>query len=177
MQDESIIPALAEEGQPDTLLEQLAAKRDEIAATKDTFIPIAGYDREPPLLLAHYRLLEGPELAQIASKIRTEFKSRWDRSINAAIDTLIAACDGIYVDKGDGKPVPLQLNGQPITGFDDNLAEALKFADKLRENFNHRDVVLGLFTNELAISEHNFRLNRWFGDTSSDVTEDFLGNP
>ena len=160
-----------------SLLDQLAERRQAVADTKDTFIEIAGYDKEPPILLAHYRLVEGPELAKIADKVRTEFRGRWDRNLYAAIDTMIVACDGIYIDKGDGKPVPLTLNGDPITGYNNALAEGLRYVDKLRQGFTHRDVVLGLFGgNELAIAEHNARLNRWFGDTSADVSKDFLGN-
>lgn len=180
MDDAVIEPGIAEreahDPQPENLLEQLAAKRQEIADTKETFIPIPGYDKEPPLLLARYRLLEGPELAIIGDKIRREVKGRWDRTLFAAIDTFIAACIGIFVDTGDGKPVPLQLHGQPIAGFNDDLAEALQFKGDLRENFNHRDVVLGLFAkNDVAITSHAMALNRWFGDTTVDVSQDMLG--
>lgn len=162
--------------QPDSLLEQLAAKREEISNKKETFIPIPGYDVDPPLLLAKYRLLEGPELAGIADKARRETKSRWDRGMTAGLDTILMACIGIFVDTGNGKPVPLTLNGQEITGFNDDLAVALKFNDKLPEGFVHRDVLYGLFGgNEVAIAEHNFRLNRWFGNTSIDVSQDLFG--
>lgn len=167
------------EDQPDNLLEQLAAKREEVASKKETDIPIPGYDQAPPLLLARYRLLEGPELASIADKARGEIKSRWDRNLFAAVDTFIKACIGIYVEDEGGKRRPLQLNKQPIMGFNDDLAEALQYKQTLPENFTHRDVVFGLFGgNEVAIAEHNFRLNRWFGNTSIDVSEGiFGGNP
>lgn len=165
--------------QPDGLLEQLAAKRQEIAETKETFIPIPGYDQKPPLLLANYRLLEGPELAQIGEDIRASHRrmSRWDKQLQAAVLMFDRACVGIYVDKGDGQPVPLTWHGRPISGYTIDLAEALRFLDKLPENPTHSDVIFGLFAgNDLAVSQHSFQLNRWFGNTSIDVSEDFLGN-
>lgn len=156
---------------PDNLLEQLAAKRREISEIKETFIPIPGYDREPPMLLAKYRLLDGPEIARIGNKIRRETKNNWDRQVHGAIDTFIAACVGIFVDKGDGEPpVPLTLNGEEITGYTEAFASALQF-----EAETARGIVLGVFAhNEIAISQHSFLLNRWFSDTSIDVTKEFL---
>lgn len=180
MEDE-FTPGVAElvahdDAQPDSLLETLAAKRKDIAESKETYIPVPGYDRSPPLLLVKYRLLEGPELTKIGEKVRMQYKGRWERSLNAAIDTFIAACLGIYVDRGDGTPVPLTLNGQPISGFNEDLAVALKYQDTLPEGGRHSDVVLGLFAhNDIAITSHAMQLNRWFGNTTIDVSEDFLG--
>jgi len=161
---------------PTTLLDQLASKRKEIADIRETFVPIPGYDKEPPLLLAKYRLLEGPELDRIGSRVRRDVKGRWDRQITAAIDTFIAACEGIYVDTGDGAgPRPLTLNGEPITGYTEELAQALKFASELPSPATARSVVLGLFTNnDVAISSHAMVLSRWFADTSIDVSQEML---
>jgi hypothetical protein len=166
----------AQDPQPSNVLEQLAAKRGVIADTREAFIPLPGYDKEPPLLLAKYRLIDGPELAQIGSDIQTEFRSRWDRSLYMAIATMVRACGGIYVDiAGDGNPVPLTLNGKPITGYNDDLAEALSFQDKLPPNHRDRDVLVGLFGgNEVMISSHAIILNRWFADTSLDISKEML---
>lgn len=165
---------------PKNLVEQLAAKRRLIAETKETFIPITGYDQQPPLLLARYRLLDGPELNRIGDKVGREVKSRWDRQIYSAVDTFVAACIGFYVDKGDGKPVPMQHAGAEITGYTVALAEALQYRDEIPDGPDHivaRAVAFGLFANnDAAISEHNFMLNRWFANTSIDVSQGLLGN-
>lgn len=173
------VPGLAEQAAREVddpnLLGQLAAKRREISTTRETFIPVPGYDREPPLLLIKYRLLEGPELTMIGEKIRREVRGSWDRQMFAAVDTFIAACVGIFVDKGDGKPVPVTYEGFPITGFNEDLAKALQFRDELPDPPSARSVVFGLFaSNDVAISQHNYVLNRWFSDTSINVSEEML---
>lgn len=165
---------------PENLVDQLAAKRKVISETKETFIPVPGYDQQPPLLLARYRLLDGPELSRLGDKISREVKGRWERQIYASIETFIAACVGFYIDKGDGKPVPMVHDGSPVTGYTVALAEALQYRDEIPDGPDHvvaRAVAFGLFVNnDVAISEHAFRLNRWFSNTSIDVSQDLLGN-
>lgn len=168
---------LVAEDEAESPLEQLAAKRRVIAETRDTLVPVPGYDREPPLLLVKYKLLEGPDLVKIGDKISRETRSRWQRQILAAVDTFVAACMGFYVDKGDGKPVPLTYHGEPILRYDHTLAEALGFADELPPEPTARAVVFGLFTsNDAMIAQHNYLLNRWFQDTSLDVSQEMAGN-
>jgi hypothetical protein len=170
---------LSEEEQPQNLLDQLAARRKTIAETKEVTIPVPGYDREPPLLLIRYRLLEGPDMAKIANKVSRETKNRWQRGIFAAADTFIEAIVGFYVDLGDGMPQPLTYHGEHITAFSMQLAEALQFSDELvtsnGQPVTARRIVFALFANnDIALSQHNFVLNSWFADTSLDVSEAML---
>lgn len=162
-----------------SLLDQLAEKRQVVADTRETMIQVPGYDKEPPILLIKYRLLEGKDLAKIAGNVRSEFRNRWEQGLHAAVDTFVAAIAGVYIDPGDGAPpVPLTYQGEPITGFTRELAEGLKFDDKIADPDRPRDVVFGLFGgNDVALSAHSFQLNRWFGNTSLDVSRDmFEGN-
>lgn len=170
------ITASAQDPQPENLLEQLAAKREVVARNKETFVPVPGYDREPPLLLMRYRLLEGPEINRIGDKIKREVRGAWDRQLMVAVDTLIAACQGVYVDlEGDGKPKPLTLGGEPILGFNEELAKALKFDGELSDPPTARSVVFGLFAkNDVALSKHAFMLSSWMSDTSIEVSQDML---
>lgn len=170
-----ITPAIPQDEEPENLFEQLAAKRRELAETNEVNIPVPGYDKEPPLLLVRYRHLDGTELDKLANKIRRETKGRWQRTLLASIDTFITAVVGLYVDMGDGVPRPLTYHGEPITTFGPDLAEAMQFADKVPNPNNHRDVVLGLFgNNDVAIAQHNYLLNRWFGDTSLVISQELL---
>jgi hypothetical protein len=167
--------AVAEE-QPTNLLEQLAAKRQEISENREVDIPVPGYDMEPPLLLIRYKLLDGHALTQIGRRIRSQGGGdQFSRALNAAVDTFVAACVGMYVDLGDGQPTPLTYQGEHLKGFTIELAEALQFADKLPENATSRHVAMGLFGgNDVAITQHSFVLNRWFQNTSLDVNQEFF---
>jgi hypothetical protein len=167
-------PALAatETEEASSLLEGLRQRRSELSETKEVLIPLPGYDREPPILMAKYRLLEGHEIDAIGRKVVRETKDRWDRQIIAAVDTFINACEGMYISMGNGKePEPLTMNGDPVAGYNQDLARALKFdADTARE------VVMGVFAgNDVAIMQHNVRLSLWMGDTTRRIDEDFLG--
>lgn len=166
------------EEEPENVLEALAAKRVELEKNKETFIPIPGYDRSPPILMARYRLLSGPDFEGIAQRVQKQFRDRWERSLYAAIDTMLAACSGIFVDTGDGQPKPLTWKGgQVIAGFNPDLANALGFADKMDEGQTHRSVVMALFGgNEVMIGTHSVQLNRWMSNTTVEIDQDFLGN-
>jgi hypothetical protein len=167
--------AVQSEPEPENLLEQLAAKRRDVADTRETNIPVPGYDTEPPLLLIRYKLLDGHTLMQMGEKIRRQNKDRWTRALNAAIDTFIGACIGFYYDLGDGILQPLTYHGEHIRGFTMELAEALNYKQELPEPPTTRSIVLGLFANnDVAITQHAFMLNRWFQNTSIDVNTELL---
>lgn len=180
MSDKEIIPTPLEEAvngkPPESLLEQLAAKRQEISETKEVSIPVPGYDTEPPLLLIRYKLLDGSTLTKMALNLRRQNNTdRWIRALHASIDTFIIACVGFYVDLGDGNPEPLTYQGEHLTGFNSKLAEALQFKDELHESAGPRDVVMALFGyNDVAITQHAYLLNRWFQNTALDVNQEML---
>jgi hypothetical protein len=173
--EEEVMPIVPTQEQPENVLDAFRQKRQAIADTKDVLIALPGYDADPPRRLARYRLLNGHELTLIGDKVRREVKGRWDRQIIAAVDTFIASIEGFFVDLGDGSdPVdhPLTYNGEPVTRFDQTLAEALAFEN----DGTARGVVFGLFGgNEVMVSRHNFQLNRWMSDTSSKVDDELMG--
>ena len=162
---------------PESPLEQLAAKHKELADTRECNIPVPGYDKNPPLLLIRYRLLEGTELARMGEKIRRETRNQWQRQLLAAVDTFIAACKGFYYENGDGQLRELTYEGEHLVGFNMELARALGFADEIGEEPTARKVCFALFNhNDAAIAQHNMLLNMWFSDTSLDVQAELLGN-
>lgn len=155
----------------ESLFEQLREKRAEAQAGKETLIPIPGYDREPPILMAKYRVLDGDVINKIARKVNQETRDQWDRQMLAAMDGMIAACVGMYVDLQDGnEPQQMTKNGLPIMGYTAELAEALEFAAS-----SAREVVRGVFvSNDVAIMQHNIRLSMWMGNTSRKIDEDIF---
>lgn len=162
----------ASERRNENLLGNLKQKRENLA-NKETFISIPGYDREPPILLAKYSLLEGPVVDNIGTKVSREVKGQWDRQVLMAVDTFIEACQGMYVDIGEGAKEPQEMthNGKHIAGYNQDLCEALEY-----EAETARQVVFGLFANnEIAIMQHNVKLSMWMSNTSRQVDDDFLG--
>jgi hypothetical protein len=169
----TVVPTTDGEGDtPQSLLDSLRQRREELTETRDVFIPLPGYDAEPPILLAKYRLLEGHEINAIAKKVTRETKDSWTRQTLAAVDTFIAACTGMFVDLKDGQgPQPMTLNGNPILGYNQDLATALDFQSETA-----RQTVYGVFAdNDVAIMTHGARLSLWMGDTTRKIDEDFLG--
>lgn len=158
---------------PESLFDNLRDKRDELGKNQTLLLNIPGYDNDPPVLIAKYRLMTGKELEDISNKVMRETKDRSQRQILAAVDTFINCCEGIYFDLLDGKgPQPLKSVGnQPIAGFNVNLAEAMQFPAETA-----RQVVFGLFAdNDIAIMQHNVRLGLWMSNTSRKMDDDFLG--
>jgi hypothetical protein len=160
---------LVEEENPQNLLDQLRSDRKESMEHLDTLIPVPGYDAVP--LLIQYKMMDGHELNKIAKKAMKQSRDQWTRSLTAAIDTMIAACTGVFVEV-NGEVRPLTLNGQAITGYSAQLAEALG----IEKAETARQVVIGTFQNkDLQIANHSVRLQRWFGDSTVAVDEEFLG--
>lgn len=157
--------------EPSNLMENLRRKRQELIENRDELFPVQGYDE--PKLLVKYRLLDGAELEAIGRKVSKQVKDRWQRGMLASMDTFIAACEGFYVDLGNGDPQPLEYpqgSGTPLR-YEPALAEFLGFSAE-----NARSVVQGVFANnDIAILQHAVLLGRWMGNTSLIVDEEFLG--
>lgn len=166
-----------------SLLDSLVQQRDELSANREVYIAIPGYERPEMTLQAKYRLLDGEEIAQIGRKVTRQYsrKQFYERNLAASLDVMIEACEGFYVEMPDGGKIQLLLNGVPISGYTNELAEALRFENEIDAQQPARSCVLGLFANNvIAIQSHSTLLGRWMGDTSSEVSMEFLeeaGNP
>jgi hypothetical protein len=168
-------PPISEEDA--SLLDALADQRNVLSETRETFIPIQGYEGSGMTLYAQYRLVDGDELSKIGRRITQQFgrKQVYERNLYASLDTMIAACTGIFIDRGDGEKIQLKHNGMPINGYTQELAEALRFADEIDPRQPARSVLLGIFGNNIvAIQQHSVWLGRWMGDTSADVNVEFM---
>lgn len=157
---------------PQSLMEQLRAKRQEVAETKETMIPLPGYEEVG--LQAKYRLMDRPEVEKIGKKIRKQgVKDRGLFQMLALVDVIINSTEGFYVHQ-DGEQVELTYgdDGPHITTWP-KLAEFLGHAG---EPDTARNAVYWIFgNNEFAIGNHGIVLNRWFGNTGAEVDAEFLG--
>ena len=150
------------------LLDQLRAERKESMEDVSTFIQVPGYEQIP--MFVQYKMMDGHDIERISRKVARQTRDRWNRALMVAIDVMIAAATGVYVEYG-GEMKPLTYNRQPITGYTPELAQCLDFKAETA-----REVVIGTFQNkDLHITNHSMRLQRWFGDTSANLDEEWLG--
>jgi len=157
---------------PQSLMEQLRAKRQEIADTKDIKIPVPMY--EDLGLQAQYRLMDRHEVEEVGKKNRKTTKNRGDFQMNVLCDVIINACEGFYVQVG-GETVPLTNgdDGPHITRWDELAVFCGATADQASSARSSLYYMFG--NNEFAIGNHGISLNRWFGNTGVEVDADFLG--
>lgn len=158
---------------PQSLAEQLRAKRTEIAETRDTLIPITGYDE--PVLMAKHRLMDRPEIEQIGKRVVKETKDRGERNMRILCDQIINSAIGFYFQRAtDPEPLPLEdETGETITRWD-QLAAYLGWQPQ--QGGTARGALYYVFAdNEFAIGQFGILLNRWMGNTSFQVDQEFLG--
>lgn len=155
---------------PDTFLEQLREKRRRIATATDLKLEIPGFDG---LLWAQYRRLEWDELKRIADKASKSKSPR--KELLAHCDTLIAACEGILIQK-DGKLEALnnaypEFGDEPVV-FDERLGAALGF--EIDKTSPARSAVLKAFGgNGVAVTAQQVELVQWIESSRSDDDQDF----
>ena len=152
------------------LMEQFRERRKALSESRETYISIPGYSEIG--LACKYRLLDGKELNEIVKKVRKQYQDEVDRGIFTAIDTMLAASLGLYIQQnGDFVSLDPEGRGEPY-GYEPALATFI--GDP--EADTGRKVVISLFGgNDAALAMHNFKLNRWFQDTTRDANEELLG--
>jgi hypothetical protein len=156
---------------PESLFDQLRAKRQEIAEAKETYLTIPGYE-ETGLRVKH-GLLERVEIQVIARAVIKETKDRGERNMRILVDQIIRSTLGFYVQKGDEPPEPLEERESttPVLNWD-------QFAQNMgwQSNGTARGALYFAFgNNEFAIGNYGIMLNRWMGNTTQEVDESFLG--
>lgn len=165
-----LVHQITEATQPNSLMEQLAAKRKEIAETRSEFFPIVGYESEG--LCAEHRLMDRPEVEIIGKNVLREFKERGDRQQAILVDQIINSVTGIYVKNGKGKPEPLlDDDGSHVRSWD-HFAERLGWT-RVPDSRAALYYVFG--DNEFMIGQYGILLNRWMGNTGIKVDEELLG--
>ncbi|SRR6266496_2459983 len=170
--EEPLVSDLIEESSgPQTFMDQLRAKRKEIAETRSTFLTIPGYE-ETGMVVQH-RLMDRPEIEIIGRKVQKETKNRSEKHMRILIDMIIESTTGFYRSQIDGEPEPLPSRDEdvPVISWEE-LAVNLGW----EPTGNERAAVYYIFgNNEFAIGQYGIGLNRWMGNTGLDVDSEFLG--
>jgi len=161
---------------PGTLMEQLRAKRAEIAEQKETFMAVPGYGQDLPLLV-RYRHIERQEVEQIGRKVRGEnLRDVNERQMRVLTDTLIAATDGFFVQE-PGKIEPTQLT---VSDNDPTpLSSWTELAEWMGANGDSKQTARQALSfvfghNEFAIGQVGLNLTRWLTNTDVNVDQEFL---
>jgi hypothetical protein len=155
---------------PESLMGTLReAQREAQPFGKTKLIHVPGYNG---LLAIEYQYIGSEITESIARKIRRETRPVDGRGsgLLSSIDTLRAACKRVLCRRTlDGPWMSVGGKSRPIVRLDENLARLLNFdADSGRE------VVLGLFGSEHAITNQNMILSNWLADRTKQLDEDFL---
>jgi hypothetical protein len=153
-------PTHPQQAAGESILDRLREKRRQEAGRSTIDLPISGWGGD---VIARYRLLDPlVEGRDIAERVRAQYREdQAAQEFYALIDTLIAACDGLYARDTDGEVKPLSLNGGGPATYTVELAAALG----VEEAATARDVVIGLFKgNKVAARAHALRLQMWMAD-------------
>lgn len=157
---------------PNSLMDQVRKQLEETRVA-ELFLDLPGYNG---LVVARYGLVDGKELNKRGRRVWNETKDETERILLASMDTILAACTGIFLRPDQGEhnklwPLDPHKRGEPAV-FDADLAEWLGLTI---EGNRARDVLYATFAeNESAIVVHCARINRWLNDPSKGV-EQILG--
>lgn len=145
-----------------SLMDGLRAQRAEAAKHTTIDLPIPGYDS----LVARYRLIDPlVESKEIGARVTKQYPGKpQEQTFWALVDTLIEACEGLYVRRDDGKVDPLDPDdaGDPVR-YDVRLAAGLGIDPG--DPAEARTILLGVFNgNKLAVNAHAVTLAEWMID-------------
>lgn len=158
-------------GQPQSVIDQIKKRRRQLGQARTLTMEIPGYDG---LLFARYHYVDGmyDELRKIVE--RADRSSSPRREINAQMDVLILACQEVLAYRPDDPQADDQgrapIDPEETTRFDTHLAELLDFEAK-----RSRDVVAGVFRNNLAIAAQHNDLMIWAASNQQEIDEETEG--
>jgi hypothetical protein len=154
---------------PDSLIEQLRARRSERAAEQHVDLEVPGWDG--------IVLRLGPLDGRVLPRLRERYeKSRSpDRDFNLNADTLIAACRSVHARLDGRLLVITDADGEPCR-VDARLAERLGIE---LPSGRSRELLLALFhranSPEVAIATAANRYVEWASSATSESDEELLG--
>lgn len=155
---------------PETLLSELREAQHEVQPFGRTkIIQVPGYNG---LLAIEYQYIGSEVTEAIARKVRRETRAVDGRGsgLLSSIDILRAACTRVLCRRTlDGPWMSVGGKARPIVRLDEHLARLLNF-----DANTGREVVLGLFGSEHAITNQNMILSNWLADRTKQLDEDFL---
>jgi hypothetical protein len=152
-----------------SLRERVQSRARELAEGVELSVPIPGYEG---LLIGYFRKVPFAELKVIGERMDRERIKEGDAELNAACDALLRVNVEVRILSGEGQPIPLRADGEPV-GLGVDLAEALNlgvFSDsraalKAIMGKDGDSGILGLFDEVMA----------WSRGRTRDVQERLVG--
>lgn len=171
--EEEVTRIIQRPRQSNSLLDQLRARRDDIAAEQTVDLPVPGYRSKLALRC-------GPvESRQLAALARRMVNSKApDRELTSNMDTLILACREIVVRESEGEEwrSMSELDGGEPVGIEERLVDLLKLTP---ETVTSRELLRSLFalapSPELAINVMAGEYVDWARAADEDVDTAFVG--
>jgi hypothetical protein len=151
-----------------SLLDQLAAERDEIAHEQTVDLPVPN-NRE--VLWATYRLLPYAQTRALAEQAQGGDAAQ---ELNAGCDLIAAACDGLWLRSPETReraPWP-EGTAEPVR-YTPALAALLQI--DLPAGAGHREVIRLALLRDLAVTVHAGTLLRWMQGATKRVNDEFSG--
>ncbi len=165
-------------GESPNFMDKLVDAREEALGNTTVDLELPAYKG---MLKGRYHLLHNEELQSLAKKVRKEFKKvRGQESevMNAlSADLLIACCDGLFYSDEDDQLQAITTTDGIAVCYDAYATEFFKLRMASGEPpFTSRQVVKEMFArNDISMTEHSIKLQRWMKNTSADVDFDLLG--
>jgi hypothetical protein len=154
MDDQQVVTqVVVEEARgPQSLMEQLRAKRQEVSDTVETFIPIQIFSgeyegEEIPQVFVKYRVIERAEIEAIGKKVRKETRNQGEQMMRVMVDTLIGACEGFYVqpaETDDKEELVWPQDNRPVSDWVD-MAQFLGLEPGQAASIGKRNAVFYVF--------------------------------
>lgn len=166
--DDTLLPE-AEQGSGTSFLAQMKQKRQRIRDERHYDLDIPGYNGD---LVSRHKPLDWEVMKQIGE--RASKMNHPKKELAGHADIIAQSCIGVFA-RNKGELVPFgEIIGQPdmTVRFDPTLANAFDFHAR-----SAREVVYGIFNDELAITAAYGKLDEWMGDTDREDDELFNDDP
>jgi hypothetical protein len=173
---------------PATILDELVARRDEMAREKhELVLDVPGYRlRGVNRLAVRYRYPEGGAKALAAMEARAVQKGIEDAIVAMQIDYLVACCDEVLTRDDDGELQRLEPNEDaPPLKFGKRLAELFRIEipeeEKAKARFVCRRVFspgfaeTGVWEGDIVLTGQSQDVQAWLRSIHSQTNEEFSG--
>jgi hypothetical protein len=185
---ESLGPPQPMEPRPSTILDELVARRDEMAREDhELVLDIPGYRlRGVNRLAVRYRYPEGGAKALAAMESRAVQSGSDEAIVNMQIDYLVACCDEVLTRDDAGQLQRLEPNeGAPPLKFGKRLAELFRIEIPEEEKAKARHVCRRMFSpgftetgkweGDIVLTAQSQAVQVWLQSIHVQANEDFSG--